>query len=503
MPLCPGRRLKLLSANRRMIKIYSMYNIQKILLILYFLFTINGVNAQSTTWQRYYDYNHQQNVGTDVVQTYDGGYIILGGAGGTGSIYLLKTDYLGIKQWDKVISDSSTFIGASSIIQTPDSGFAMTGKRGLDVFILKTNKFGNTQWVNFYNRPGGDARSNIIRMTNDQGLVIGASIFFLSQSTSKSYVVKVNNKGGFEWDKLYGDSSFTSSTFILPATNECIYLSNTTKRNASSPFVGVSYKIDKWGEILWKSQFGILKSGIPVLDLDDTATYWAGTYESSSDQKFLITRTNSKGNTLWQNSYDSLFSIGSICHNSKLDIVFAGSKLRNGLQWDFAIAKIDIDGNFIYGKVIDTPQGSEDYCYSIKYTNDDGYILVGTTDFASSGFKDENILAVKTDSGFYSSSIVNVINNQIRLPKKFKLHQNYPNPFNPVTQLEFGIPKLGFVSLKVYDILGKEVMTLVNETKPAGIYKIEFNGSNLSSGVYFYRLESAEFVDIKRMILVK
>jgi hypothetical protein len=462
------------------------------------------VNAQSTTWQRYYDYNHQQNVGTDVVQTYDGGYIILGGAGGTGSIYLIKTNYLGIKQWDKVISDSSTFIGASSIIQTPDSGFAMTGKRGLDVFILKTNKFGNTQWVNFYNRPGGDARSNIIRMTNDQGLVIGASIFFLSQSTSKSYVVKVNNKGGFEWDKLYGDSSFTSSTFILPATNECIYLSNTTKRNASSPFVGVSYKIDKWGEILWKSQFGILKSGIPVLDLDGTATYWAGTDESSSDQKFLITRTNSKGSTLWQNSYDSLFSIGSICHNSKLDIVFAGSKLRNGLQWDFAIAKIDIDGNFIYGKVIDTPQGSEDYCYSIKYTNDDGYILVGTTDYASSGFKDENILAVKTDSGFNTSSMVSISNNYFHLPHKFTLFQNYPNPFNPITNIKYEIFKSSKVDVVISDLAGREITRYPQGYKLSGKYTLTIDMINLSSGVYFYSLIVNDLdIATKKMLLVK
>ena len=89
------------------------------------------------------------------------------------------------------------------------------------------------------------------------------------------------------------------------------------------------------------------------------------------------------------------------------------------------------------------------------------------------------------------------------IPAEYSLLQNYPNPFNPTTQLEFGISKLGFVSLKVYDILGKEVKTLVNEIKPAGTYNIVFDGSSLSSGVYFYRLESAEFVDIKRMILVK
>ena len=82
-------------------------------------------------------------------------------------------------------------------------------------------------------------------------------------------------------------------------------------------------------------------------------------------------------------------------------------------------------------------------------------------------------------------------------------YQNYPNPFNPVSHLEFGISDLGFVSLKVYDVLGREIKTLVNEIKPAGTYKIEFDGSNFASGVYFYKLEAGDFVQTKRMVLVK
>ena len=89
------------------------------------------------------------------------------------------------------------------------------------------------------------------------------------------------------------------------------------------------------------------------------------------------------------------------------------------------------------------------------------------------------------------------------IPGKFFLTQNFPNPFNPITNLEFGISDLGFVSLKVYDILGKEITTLVNEKLSPGKYKVEFDGSGLPSGVYFYRLASGEFTDTKRMMLIK
>lgn len=81
--------------------------------------------------------------------------------------------------------------------------------------------------------------------------------------------------------------------------------------------------------------------------------------------------------------------------------------------------------------------------------------------------------------------------------------KNYPNPFNPVTNLEFGIPDLGFVSLKIYDALGKEVTTLVSETLSPGKYKVEFNGSKLSSGVYYYKLKAGRFEVIRKMVLIK
>jgi len=89
----------------------------------------------------------------------------------------------------------------------------------------------------------------------------------------------------------------------------------------------------------------------------------------------------------------------------------------------------------------------------------------------------------------------------------FNLMQNYPNPFNPNTIIRFTIPELRFTTLKIYDVLGKEITTLVNEEKPAGNYEVEFSasggGSNLASGIYIYRLSSGNFTDSKKLILLK
>jgi len=94
-------------------------------------------------------------------------------------------------------------------------------------------------------------------------------------------------------------------------------------------------------------------------------------------------------------------------------------------------------------------------------------------------------------------------NENNNLPNKFELSQNYPNPFNPSTQINYSIPKEGFVKITVFDILGREIQTLVNEVKKPGFYAVDFKASNLSSGFYLYKLESGNFVETKKMMLLK
>lgn len=98
---------------------------------------------------------------------------------------------------------------------------------------------------------------------------------------------------------------------------------------------------------------------------------------------------------------------------------------------------------------------------------------------------------------------VSGIGNSSAVPDKYSLSQNYPNPFNPETKINYSILKPGLVSLKVYDLLGRQVAVLVNDYKPAGKYIVEFNASNLSSGVYYYKLNSGDFSEIKKMTVIK
>jgi uncharacterized protein (UPF0218 family) len=100
-------------------------------------------------------------------------------------------------------------------------------------------------------------------------------------------------------------------------------------------------------------------------------------------------------------------------------------------------------------------------------------------------------------------NIVKLNLNVNEKPTEYALYQNYPNPFNPMTTITYQIPKEGLVTLKIYDILGKEVTTLINEEKQAGKYSIDFNASKLSSGVYLYELRSNEYKSTKKLLLMK
>ena len=108
-----------------------------------------------------------------------------------------------------------------------------------------------------------------------------------------------------------------------------------------------------------------------------------------------------------------------------------------------------------------------------------------------------------SQGGVYRSSVSTTSIIENINPQDYSLSQNYPNPFNPTTIIGYSIPKASFVTLKVYDILGREIATLVNAEKSFGNYNVEFNGSGLSSGIYFYKLQTGDYSSVKKMVLIK
>ena len=196
---------------------------------------------------------------------------------------------------------------------------------------------------------------------------------------------------------------------------------------------------------------------------------------------------------------------------------FTSSVIENDVTLSWQTATETNNQGFQIERRKTQDERSEDW-NSIGFVNGNGT----TTEPQSYSFADKNLEAgryqyrlkqIDFDGTFEYSNVIEV---EIVGPLKFSLEQNYPNPFNPSTKIKYTIPtspssspfakgrnEVGFVTLKVYDVLGKEIVTLVNEEKPSGHYEINFDASNLASGIYYYQLRAGEFVETKKMTLLK
>ncbi|MDX1700216.1 MAG: T9SS type A sorting domain-containing protein, partial [Melioribacteraceae bacterium] len=146
---------------------------------------------------------------------------------------------------------------------------------------------------------------------------------------------------------------------------------------------------------------------------------------------------------------------------------------------------------------------------NIELVKDNSVVVANTLCFVDMnvgyGFDEENRLMKTTNSGedWIVVNELTSMQDEKLLFNKHILYQNYPNPFNPSTTIKYSIPNQSNVTLKVFDLLGSEVATLVNKEQSQGNYEVGFDGSELTSGIYFYRLQSGNFVETKKMILLK
>jgi hypothetical protein len=174
--------------------------------------------------------------------------------------------------------------------------------------------------------------------------------------------------------------------------------------------------------------------------------------------------------------------------------------LQNGVNWINSSAPIAPGWVFI----------NVDSGMCLPHSSTDIEILFDATDLDSGDYY--ATLIINSSDPFNPSVIIPVhlivapvvgVENELNIPTVYELFQNYPNPFNPITTIKYSVPELSKVKLTLFNLLGEEVATLVNEEKLAGNYSVEFNAASLPSGVYFYRLQAGSFVETKKMILMK
>jgi hypothetical protein len=399
---------------------------------------------------------------------------------------------------DTIFSTSIPNRGTSGCSSSGDGGAVFSGS-GNYPYSVKINSFGNEVWNNVYNSgyPGSGC-DDLIKTSDNHYIMIGGG-----------RLVKIDFNGNFIWQKSLPDGFSINYLSIVEAIDGGYVLGGRITDYLGGPIIGIVTKTDTSGTKIWSSRFSYKDPSNGVQDLKITKTsygYFAGGYawnENNNKEFILLFKIDLAGNIkdslyYYQLSNDNNFfwDIKTLSDNR---IIVLYHRLNSGQDSTLSAAFItDTLGNVIAHREY---SGTDlNYLTKINVTPPNTIFFAGISNHLNK--YQEWPYVVKTDSTLYAPP-VSVSSLSTTIPDRFSLKQNYPNPFNSTTQIEFGISKRGQYSLKIYDVSGKLISELFNQTLEPGEYKTDFNASNYSSGVYFYKLESSKSVITKKLVLLK
>jgi photosystem II stability/assembly factor-like uncharacterized protein len=244
---------------------------------------------------------------------------------------------------------------------------------------------------------------------------------------------------------------------------------------------------------------------------------WFGTQNNGINARIFYSKD--RGKTWSANPIENIYAITAIAFSSELNGIMIGDYDNIGYTRDGGVTWIFSNTFALDVRDISYVASSSFIAVGYKYyiSNDGGanwteratnmLVSLNAVSFAnlSTGWAVGLLGKILKWTGGPISELPVSIKDEFdnNVPSKFEVMQNYPNPFNPSTKIKYSIPQQAFVVLKVYDLFGREVVTLVNEEKPLGIYQVTFNGSNLPSGVYFYQVKANDYVETKKMVLLQ
>ena len=343
-----------------------------------------------------------------------------------------------------------------------------SGKAGVwDIMVVKINYSGDVIWKKVYTfnppsssfYPSTEPRK-IIPMTDGGFVVVGFTNAYV-QNEKDIIVFRVNATGGLMWSRTYGNTGFIEegNSIVLDGSN--LVITGSTRRantstNALLMKIPVTGGVPLWTRI-WDTSTTETDAGY---DLVQSNISVAGGYAITGETQ---RGANSFDPFLWRTNVNGVIPVMH-CEDSTVMQTYTNSHRLDS----FLLVKTKLPDKEWTPSII-TPSCN------------DNIICMGTGSSSPMGSEEDN-------SGMIT---------------EYSLEQNYPNPFNPSTTIKYEIPEAALVTIKVYDISGKEVATLVNENMNYGRYEVKFNGDNLSTGVFYYKLTAGNFTEVKKMILIK
>lgn len=457
-----------------------------------------------------------------------GSIIITGGSVGSRSGYdyfTIKYSSAGDTLWtrryngpknSKDIAYSIALDDSQNIFITGESE-GLTGTHGIfeDYATVKYNPAGDFQWAARYNGPAGDYdKANSICVDTEGNIyVTGVSDGGSSGSGDPHFdyaTIKYNSAGLTQWIRRYNSSNGEDEGVMVKADElgNIFVTGFSSDVSTFADYATINYSAD--GDTTWISRYNgpasndDRASSLAVDNLGNVFVTGKSYGGSITNYDYTTIKYNSLGDSVWVNRYNGgasdIDGASAVSVDKSGNVYVTGYSTNISTAFDYATMKYNTDG---------------DLSWIINYTNSD---FSGSSDEPFAMFVDASgIVYVTGMSALDYAAIkyvpipVSVENSPRNIPNQFALEQNYPNPFNPTTKIKYTIPSVGtslmkflqFVQLKVYDVIGNEVATLVNEEKPAGSYEVTFDASQLSSGIYFYTLKAGSFTETKKMAMMK
>lgn len=468
-----------------------------------------------TLWLRYY--NNPFNLGSYI---YDMDFDINGDIIITGSSvspnyddwFTAKFDSGGNLLWSRRFDDGNVdqalTLATDGLGNLFIAGLSWAVYQGYNFKVIKYSPVGDTIWT--YNWLGFEDAEDIARdiVIDKYGNVLIAGT--CGWGTSDYVVIQVNSSGNTNWIRKY-DSPENGHDYLKAIVTDDIgniYVTGDSYKPGRNDDI-ITIKYDAFGDTLWTRRYAGSGNGddrvyAMIIDSNGNVYLAASTFVAGNGIDCLTIKYSSSGELLWAKTYSEYSFYNDVVTSITMDkfrnIYVSGFSSTSSSNLVYLTIKYDNDGNQKWTAKYNGPGYNGYDATSSVFADDHGFVYVtGSSAGVSSHYDIATIKYFQTPS--------NVSENPSEWPTKYELFQNYPNPFNPSTRIRYQVPSISQVTLKVYDILGNEVTTLVNEEKPAGNYEVEFNPSsgirNLASGIYFYQLKTGEYKAVKKMLLIK
>jgi hypothetical protein len=466
--------------------------------VILLLIVANRCHSQipNTEWNRSYSYGYYMFC-KKTLELDGGGFIIAGSLGehGNRQVILFETDADGFTIWHNIY-DLPYSCYSSGLCSTPEGGYLISGYAYNNSdqsagFALKTDRFGEEIWFRSYEFHDLSYFSSVAITENGDYLFSGI------KSDSGVYdklFVLFNGDGEVIQAKSYRAPTALSIRSLVESNKGDFVAAGSIHTLDSDESDVYVIKVNSVGDSLWAGIFGyqyLQEWCYDVVENPDNSIMVCGMlYERNNGPTTLfLYKITPNGNFEWGAFYEinnsspfypvrllrtvnNEFALSSTTHDSEVILI-----------------KADSQGDSLWSFVYHHPNWRQVQCHSLIQTADGGYHLAG---FREMGW------AMKL-----SGETTGIDDDEIDLPLKSTLLQNHPNPFNASTTIEFQLAKESRIKLIVYDLLGNEVVTLVDGELPAGEHSVNWDAAGLSSGVYFYRVTSGDRVETRRMTLLK